>query len=30
MFLHFWGQGKALDLAQGIKNALDKTSTFLF
>lgn len=27
MFLHYWGQGKTVDLAQGIKSALDKTST---
>lgn len=27
LFLHFWGQGKAIDLAQGIKDALDQTST---
>lgn len=26
LFLHYWGQGKAIDLAHGIKNALDKTS----
>ena len=27
LFLHFWGQDNAIDLAHGIKNALDTTST---
>lgn len=27
IFVHYWGQGKAIDLAQGIKNALHKTET---
>jgi hypothetical protein len=25
LFLHYWGRGKALDLARGIKTALDLT-----
>jgi hypothetical protein len=28
IFLHYWGRGKATQLAQGLKNALDKTGTF--
>ena len=27
MFLHYWGQGRAADLARGVKSALDRTST---
>jgi hypothetical protein len=27
MFLHYWGQGRAAELARGVKSALDKTST---
>ena len=27
MFLHFWGTGKAEDLAKGVKGALAKTAT---
>ena len=26
LFLHYWGKGKALDLAKAVKNALDKTA----
>lgn len=28
IFLHYWGHGSVTDLANGIKKALDKTSTF--
>jgi uncharacterized protein DUF1259 len=27
MFLHYWGVGPAQDLARGLRNALDRTST---
>jgi len=27
MFLHYWGEGKTVDLAQGIRSALDSLST---
>jgi Domain of Unknown Function (DUF1259) len=27
MFLHYWGQGRAADLARGVKSALDRTAT---
>jgi uncharacterized protein DUF1259 len=27
MFLHYWGQGRATDLARGVRSALDATST---
>jgi hypothetical protein len=27
MFLHYWGRGRAADLARGVKSALDRTST---
>jgi hypothetical protein len=27
MFLHYWGQGRAVDLARAVRAALDKTST---
>jgi Domain of Unknown Function (DUF1259) len=26
LFLHYWGKGKAVDLAKAVKNALDKTA----
>ncbi len=29
IFLHFWAQGKASDLARGLKNALDQTSIII-
>jgi hypothetical protein len=27
MFLHYWGQGKAVDLAKAVRAAIDLTAT---
>jgi hypothetical protein len=29
LFLHYWGVGKAQDLARGLRSALDQTKTKL-